>query len=88
MLRRIELEVLATVDRGDTISELATKLDHSESYLSRAVGDLAEKGLIYTERDGRRKESSVGCSRRRTLPGPRPPALPYRLPRPADRQGA
>ncbi|PSQ30110.1 transcriptional regulator TrmB [Halobacteriales archaeon SW_6_65_46] len=55
MLRRIELEVLATVDRGDTISELATKLDHSESYLSRAVADLVEKGLIYTERDGRRK---------------------------------
>ncbi|WP_136602724.1 MarR family transcriptional regulator [Salinigranum halophilum] len=55
MLRRIELEVLATVERGDTISELATKLDHSESYLSRAVGDLVEKGLVYTERDGRRK---------------------------------
>ena len=55
MLRRIELEVLAIVDRGDTISELATKLDHSESYLSRAVGDLVEKGLVYTERDGRRK---------------------------------
>ncbi|WP_226483182.1 MarR family transcriptional regulator [Natrinema amylolyticum] len=55
MLRRIELEVLAIVERGDTISELATKLDHSESYLSRAVGDLAEKGLVYTERDGRRK---------------------------------
>jgi DNA-binding MarR family transcriptional regulator len=55
VLRRIELEVLATVDRGDTISELATKLDHSESYLSRAVGDLVEKGLVYTERDGRRK---------------------------------
>jgi len=35
--------------------ELATKLDHSESYLSRAVGDLVEKGLVYTERDGRRK---------------------------------
>ncbi|MFC7073091.1 MarR family transcriptional regulator [Halovenus rubra] len=57
MLRRIELEVLATVDRGDTISELATKLDHSESYLSRAVGDLVEKGLVYTERDGRRKRA-------------------------------
>ena len=56
MLRRIELEVLATVERGDTISELATKLDHSKSYLSRAVGDLGEKGLIYTERDGRRKQ--------------------------------
>ncbi|GAB7092787.1 MarR family transcriptional regulator [Halorubrum luteum] len=55
MLRRIELEVLATVDRGDTISELAAKLDHSESYLSRAVADLVEKGLVYTERDGRRK---------------------------------
>jgi len=55
VLRRIELEVLATVDRGDTISELATKLDHTESYLSRAVGDLVEKGLVYTERDGRRK---------------------------------
>ncbi|CDK39142.1 MarR family transcriptional regulator [Halorubrum sp. AJ67] len=55
MLRRIELEVLATVDRGDTISELATKLDHSESYLSRTVSDLVEKGLVYTERDGRRK---------------------------------
>jgi hypothetical protein len=37
-----ELEVLATVERGDTISELATKLDHSESYLSRAVGGLVE----------------------------------------------
>ncbi|WP_430506208.1 MarR family transcriptional regulator [Haloparvum sp. PAK95] len=47
--------VLAIVDRGDTISELATKLGHSESYLSRAVGDLVEKGLVYRERDGRRK---------------------------------
>jgi DNA-binding MarR family transcriptional regulator len=55
VLRRIELEVLAAVDRGDTISDLATKVDHSESYLSRAVGDLAEKGLVNTERDGRRK---------------------------------
>jgi len=43
VLRRIELEVLAT------------KLDHSESYLSRAVADLVEKGLVDTERDGRRK---------------------------------
>jgi len=55
VLRRIELEVLATVERGDTIVELATKLDHSESYLSRAVTDLVEKGLLYTHRDGRRK---------------------------------
>jgi len=55
VLRRIELEVLATVERGDTIGELATKLGHSESYLSRAVGDLREKGLVYTNRNGRRK---------------------------------
>jgi DNA-binding MarR family transcriptional regulator len=56
VVRRIELEVLATVKRGDTISELATKLDYSESYLSRAVADLVEKGLVYTKRDGRRKQ--------------------------------
>ncbi|ELY58305.1 ArsR family transcriptional regulator [Natronolimnohabitans innermongolicus] len=63
MLRRIELEVLATAERGDTISELATKLDHSESYLSRAVGDLVEKRLVYTERDGRRKYVTPSDSR-------------------------
>ncbi len=55
MLGRIELEVLATIERGDTIADLAAKLDHSESYLSRAVADLQEKGLVYAERDGRRK---------------------------------
>ncbi|TKX36660.1 helix-turn-helix domain-containing protein [Halorubrum sp. CGM4_25_10-8A] len=63
MLRRIELEVLATIDRGDTISELATKLNHSESYLSRGVGDLVEKRLVYTERDGRRKRVVPSDSR-------------------------
>lgn len=55
VLRGIELEVLATVDRGDTISDLAGKVDHSESYLSRAVSGLADQGLVSTERDGRRK---------------------------------
>lgn len=59
----IELEVLATVERGDTISELATRLDHSESYLSRAVADLVEKGLLYTERDGRRKRIAPSDAR-------------------------
>ena len=53
MLRRIELEALATVECGDTISEIATKLDHSESYLFRVVADLVEKGTVYTERGGR-----------------------------------
>lgn len=55
MLRSIELEVLAAVERGDTISDLAAKLDHSESYLSRAVRDLVEKDLVYTERDKQKK---------------------------------
>lgn len=63
VLRRIELEVLATIESGDTISELATKLDHSESYLSRAVANLLEKGLVYTERDGRQKRVVPSDSR-------------------------
>lgn len=55
MLRSIELDVLATVERGDTISDVAASLDHSESYISRAITTLSAKGLVYTERDGRRK---------------------------------
>jgi len=87
MLRRIELEVLATVDRGDTISELATKLDHSESYLSVPSVTSPKRDSSTRNATAGEKSRPVGCSRRRTLPGPRPPALPYRLPRPADRQG-
>ncbi|WP_160135566.1 MarR family transcriptional regulator [Halococcus salsus] len=63
MLRRIELEVLSTIESGDTVSELATKLDHSESYLSRAIADLVEKRLVYTERDGRQKRVVPSDSR-------------------------
>jgi len=37
VLRHIELEVLATIEHGDTFTELATKLGHSERYLTRAV---------------------------------------------------
>lgn len=54
VLQRIELEVLTSVDWGDTFSEFEMKLDHSESYLSRAVADLVKRGLIYTGRDDRR----------------------------------
>lgn len=63
MLRSIELEVLAVVERGDTISDLATKLDRSESYISRAVSDLAGKGLVYTDRSGRRKQLAPSDAR-------------------------
>jgi len=55
MLRKIELQVLSSLERGDTISELAAKLGHSESYISRAVSDLANKGLVRKQRDDRRK---------------------------------
>lgn len=55
MLGRIGFEVLATVERGDSVSDLAAKLDRSESYLSRVVSDLAEEGLVHTKRDGRRR---------------------------------
>ena len=40
MLQRLVLKILATVERGDTISEIVTKLGHSEGYLSPAVEDL------------------------------------------------
>lgn len=63
MLGSIELEVLATTERGDTISELSEKLGHSESYVSRAVSTLSEKGLCYTERDGRRKRVNPSDAR-------------------------
>ena len=55
MLRRIELKVLGIADSSDTISELARKLDYSESYLSRVISDLDENGLIHTEQAGRQK---------------------------------
>lgn len=38
MICRIELEVPTNSDPGDTTSELAMKLNHSERYLSRAYG--------------------------------------------------
>jgi predicted transcriptional regulator len=55
VLGTIELAVLGVVDRGDSVSSIAAKLDRSESYVSRAVADLEEAGLVYAERDGRRK---------------------------------
>jgi DNA-binding MarR family transcriptional regulator len=63
VLGSIELEILATIERGDTISEIADKLDHSESYISRAVTDLSEKGLVYTEQDGRWKRVTLSDAR-------------------------
>ncbi|WP_049942151.1 MarR family transcriptional regulator [Haloterrigena turkmenica] len=63
MLRSSELEVLATIERGDTIADLANRLEYSESYVSRVVADLAAKNLLYTDRDGRRKRVRPSDSR-------------------------
>jgi predicted transcriptional regulator len=49
VLGSAELEILVTVNRGDSIAEIAATLDHSDSYVSRAVSTLAEKGLVYNE---------------------------------------
>lgn len=46
MLEWTELEVPTTVDRGDTISELANKLDDSGSHVPRIVTELAEKDFV------------------------------------------
>jgi len=48
----------------------------------------SKRGRLHGTRRPAKTSRSVGCSRRRTLPGPRPPALPHRLPRTADREGA
>ncbi|WP_121745041.1 MarR family transcriptional regulator [Natronorubrum halophilum] len=63
MLRGSELEVLGAIERGETISELATRLEYSESYVSRVVANLAGKGVVYTERDGRRKRITPSDAR-------------------------
>lgn len=63
VLGGIELEILATVEDGDTISDLAAELDHSESYLSRAVATLTDTGLVYTTSDGRRKRVAASDAR-------------------------
>jgi predicted transcriptional regulator len=55
VLKTAELEVLAAVEPGDTVSEIADSLGYSESYVSRAVAGLAEKGLVSTTTDGRYK---------------------------------
>jgi len=43
VLRRIEFEIPATIERGNTISELAMTLHQRASHLSRTVADLATR---------------------------------------------
>jgi len=88
MLRRIELEVLATVDRGDTISELRDEArPQRELPLPCRWRPRREGARLHGTRWPSKTGRPVGCSRRRTLSGPRPPALPHRVLRAADRQG-
>lgn len=55
MIRNSELAVLGVLERGDTIADVAAKLDRGESHVSRTVSDLEKKELVRTERDGRYK---------------------------------
>ncbi len=47
VFRSIELEILAIVDGSGTSSGFATKLDHTETYLSRAVETSARMTYLY-----------------------------------------
>lgn len=56
MLREAELRVLAAVHEPVSITDLAERLDRSQSYISEVAADLEEKGLVRKERAGRAKQ--------------------------------
>ena len=56
MLREAELRVLAAVREPVSVTELAERLDRSQSYVSEVVTDLEKKRLIRKERVGRAKQ--------------------------------
>lgn len=56
MLREAELRVLAALREPVSITDLAERLDRSQSYVSEVVADLGEKGLVRKERAGRAKQ--------------------------------
>lgn len=87
MLGSIELEILATVERGDAISDIAAKLDYSENYVSCAVADLSEKGVgLYGTGWPSKAGHPLKRPRCRDLSRPHPPVFPHRLSRAVDRE--
>jgi predicted transcriptional regulator len=63
VIRNSELAVLGVLERGDTITDVAAKVDRDESHVSRTVSDLEEKGFVRTERDGRYKRVNPSDAR-------------------------
>ena len=54
-MRGSEIQLLQALEEKKTLSELADRLDLSESYVSELVTRLEEQDLVYTKKDGRRK---------------------------------
>jgi len=52
---KAELQVLATLESGSSISELADDLDRSVNYVSELVERVETKGLVHTHRSGKAK---------------------------------
>lgn len=77
MLRRIELEVLAIVERGDTISECDEARLQRKLSLSCRDGPRRKRPALHGT--GRPSEASrpLECPGRRNLLGPRSAALPH-----------
>jgi predicted transcriptional regulator len=55
MLGESELTALEALREPTTVSGLADRLGHSQSYVSEVVDNLADKGLVRKERNGREK---------------------------------
>lgn len=55
MLGESALTALAALREPMTVSELAERLDRSQSYVSEVVAELADKGLVRKEQNGREK---------------------------------
>ncbi len=55
MYTEAELRVIATLDSGSSISELAEDLDQSVNYVSELVERVEAKGLVHTYRSGKTK---------------------------------
>jgi DNA-binding MarR family transcriptional regulator len=56
VLTEAELRALTTLRGEQTISELATQLDRSQSYTSELIDRLEATGLVESHRDGKRKQ--------------------------------
>lgn len=52
VMRSIDFQVIEAIERPDTVSNIAKNVGYSESYVSRSVDDLSQKGILYRDRNG------------------------------------